>query len=137
MKAVVKRRWQGSGAAVPNNLPRYLTGFVGRSADMSSLKSLLARSRITTLTGPGGGGKSRLAAELGIACLDRWPGGVWWVELAQAYVFMSLLGRAPHFSGRGRQPLRHIGSVVWVLGRFDLVEKGSVDERITEQGDRR
>jgi predicted ATPase/DNA-binding CsgD family transcriptional regulator len=64
------------------NMPRYLTTFVGRGAELSALKSLLPTARMVTLTGAGGSGKTRLAAELGRACLDLWPGGVWWVELA-------------------------------------------------------
>lgn len=82
MEAAAKRGLRVVGAAVPNSLPRYLTSFVGRRADLSALKSLLMHSRMVTLTGPGGAGKSRLAAELGSASLDRWPDGVWWVELA-------------------------------------------------------
>jgi predicted ATPase/class 3 adenylate cyclase/DNA-binding CsgD family transcriptional regulator len=64
------------------NVPHYVTTFVGRSAELSALKSSLARSRIVTLTGAGGSGKTRLAAELGRAYLRLRPGGVWWVELA-------------------------------------------------------
>ena len=64
------------------NMPHYLTNFVGRAADLTALKSVLAQSRLVTLTGAGGSGKTRLAAELGRACLELWPGGVWWVELA-------------------------------------------------------
>lgn len=64
------------------NIPRYLTNFVGRDAELAVLKSLVASSRLVSLTGAGGSGKTRLAAELGRACLDLWPGGVWWVELA-------------------------------------------------------
>jgi len=82
MEAAAKRGLRAVGAAVPNSLPRYLTSFVGRRTDLSALKSLLTHSRMVTLTGPGGAGKSRLAAELGTASLDRWPDGVWWVELA-------------------------------------------------------
>jgi predicted ATPase/class 3 adenylate cyclase/DNA-binding CsgD family transcriptional regulator len=63
------------------NLPRYLTNFVGREADLSALQSLLAASRMVTLVGAGGSGKTRLAAELGRASLSFWPGGIWWVEL--------------------------------------------------------
>lgn len=81
MEAAARRRWKG-GEAVQNNLPRYLTSFVGRKAELSSLKALLAQTRLVTLMGPGGAGKSRLAAELGWACLDRWSDGIWWVELA-------------------------------------------------------
>jgi len=66
----------------PTSVPHYLTTFVGRRAELSALKSALARSRMITLTGAGGSGKTRLAAELGRACLGLRPGGVWWVELA-------------------------------------------------------
>ena len=75
-------RRQALFPSVPNNLPRYLTSFVGRRTELSGLKSVLARSRMVTLTGPGGAGKSRLAAELARASLNRWPQGIWWVELA-------------------------------------------------------
>jgi predicted ATPase/class 3 adenylate cyclase/DNA-binding CsgD family transcriptional regulator len=64
------------------NIPRYLTNFVGRDVELASLRSLLLESRLLTLTGAGGSGKTRLAAELGRAFVDLWPGGVWWVELA-------------------------------------------------------
>jgi predicted ATPase len=63
-------------------MPRYLTTFVGRGAELSALKSLIPTARMVTLTGTGGSGKTRLAAELGQACIGLWPGGVWWVELA-------------------------------------------------------
>src|SRR5712692_11273217 len=81
MKAA-KRSHQAAGEAIPNKLPQYLTSFVGRDDALDALKALLGHSRMVTLAGPGGAGKSRLAAELGRACLDLWPGGVWWVELA-------------------------------------------------------
>jgi predicted ATPase/class 3 adenylate cyclase/DNA-binding CsgD family transcriptional regulator len=64
------------------NIPDYLSNFVGREAELGSLRSLLLKSRMVTLTGAGGSGKTRLAAELGRVCLDLSPGGVWWVELA-------------------------------------------------------
>src|SRR5712692_8107446 len=64
------------------NLPYFLTTFVGRTAELSALKSSVGKSRLVTLTGAGGSGKTRLAAELGRACLRLWPGGVWWVDLA-------------------------------------------------------
>src|SRR5256714_6528008 len=75
-------RRQASFRSVRDNLPSYLTSFVGRRTELSGLKSVLARSRMVTLTGPGGAGKSRLAAELCRASLNRWPQGIWWVELA-------------------------------------------------------
>src|SRR5256885_14998434 len=69
-------------AAAPLNLPLHLTSFVGREADMRSLKGLLKTARLVTLTGTGGAGKSRLAAQVARTNSDAWPDGAWWVELA-------------------------------------------------------
>jgi predicted ATPase/DNA-binding CsgD family transcriptional regulator len=69
-------------AAAPSNLPHHLTSFVGREAELRSLKRLLSTSRLVTLTGTGGAGKSRLASELAAANSSLWPDGVWWIELA-------------------------------------------------------
>jgi predicted ATPase/class 3 adenylate cyclase len=71
-----------SPAQQQTNLPHYLDTFVGRRAELAALKSLLPTTRMVTLTGAGGSGKTRLAAELARACLGDWPGGVWWVDLA-------------------------------------------------------
>lgn len=73
---------RGKQAAAPSNLPHHLTSFVGREADLRSLKGLLSTSRLVTLTGTGGAGKSRLAAEVAKANPNLWPDGVWWIELA-------------------------------------------------------
>jgi predicted ATPase/DNA-binding CsgD family transcriptional regulator len=82
MEAGARRSWRAKRDAVPNNLPRYLTSFVGRARDLSALKSLLARSRLVTFVGPGGAGKTRLAVELCWTRINLWPEGVWWVDLA-------------------------------------------------------
>lgn len=68
--------------APPHNLPLHLTTFVGREADLRSLKSLLRSARLITLTGTGGAGKSRLAVEAARANSAAWPDGVCWIELA-------------------------------------------------------
>jgi predicted ATPase/DNA-binding SARP family transcriptional activator len=62
------------------NLPAQLTSFVGRDDELSRVAKLLGESRLITLTGPGGAGKTRLAIEAG-ASLDV-PDGVWFVPLA-------------------------------------------------------
>jgi predicted ATPase/class 3 adenylate cyclase len=65
-----------------HNLPADLTGFVGREAELAETKRSLAASRLVTLTGVGGGGKSRLALRVAADLLQDAPGGVWLVELA-------------------------------------------------------
>jgi predicted ATPase len=70
------------GVVRPNNLPVQLTSFVGRGRELRELREALAATRLLTLTGPGGCGKTRLALEAASEVLDRFPGGVWWVELA-------------------------------------------------------
>jgi predicted ATPase/class 3 adenylate cyclase len=68
--------------AHPHNLPVQLTSFVGREREVAELKPLLASSRLLTLTGPGGTGKTRLALRLATEESDSFAAGVWLVELA-------------------------------------------------------
>ena len=68
--------------STPNNLPRQLTSFVGRERELRDAQSLLAGTRLLTLTGVGGLGKTRLSLQLAASVLDAWPDGVWFVELA-------------------------------------------------------
>jgi predicted ATPase/DNA-binding NarL/FixJ family response regulator len=65
----------------PNNLPQQLTSFIGREQEIAEVRSLLALTRLLTLTGPGGCGKTRLALQMAASLLD-FPDGVWLVELA-------------------------------------------------------
>ena len=68
--------------AVPNNLPTRLTTFLGREREIGEVAELLDRSRLLTLTGPGGTGKTRLSLEVAGRSLARYPDGVFFVELA-------------------------------------------------------
>lgn len=68
--------------AVPNNLPAPLTSFVGREREIAEVCRLLRGTRLLTLTGAGGCGKSRLALEATSRVLEDFPDGVWVVELA-------------------------------------------------------
>ncbi|WP_405679226.1 AfsR family transcriptional regulator [Streptomyces sp. NBC_01511] len=76
----------GAGRSVlPGNLPARLTSFVGREEELALLVGELGAHRLTTLTGPGGAGKTRLAfeaAERAAGASGGWPGGVWVAELA-------------------------------------------------------
>ena len=68
--------------ARPNNLPIQLTSFVGRDGDLIELGRLVGTSRLVTLTGAGGSGKTRLALEFAGHQFDSYPDGVWFVDLA-------------------------------------------------------
>ena len=65
-----------------NNLPTELDSFIGRLRELETVSDLLADNRLVTLTGAGGSGKTRLALHTAHQLLDRYPDGVWWVELA-------------------------------------------------------
>jgi predicted ATPase/DNA-binding SARP family transcriptional activator len=64
------------------NLPAQLTSFVGRDDELRQVAGLLATSRLVTLTGPGGAGKTRLSIEASAGQLEHAPDGVWFVPLA-------------------------------------------------------
>jgi len=66
----------------PNNLPTQLSSFIGRERAIAELKSLLSTTRLLTLTGAGGSGKTRLALQVATTLLAEFEHGVWWVELA-------------------------------------------------------
>jgi predicted ATPase/serine/threonine protein kinase/Tfp pilus assembly protein PilF len=64
-----------------NNLPVYLANFVERETEREAIRRLLASTRLVSLTGAGGIGKTRLAVEIARDMLDEYPDGVWFVEL--------------------------------------------------------
>ncbi|HEX6200634.1 MAG TPA: AAA family ATPase, partial [Thermoanaerobaculia bacterium] len=64
-----------------SGLPVELTCFVGRERELGEARALLGRTRLLTLTGAGGSGKTRLAVELASRAAGDYPGGAAWVEL--------------------------------------------------------
>ncbi|MGX1806724.1 BTAD domain-containing putative transcriptional regulator [Nocardia sp. NPDC055321] len=66
----------------PTNLRAELTSFIGKDAEVAAVRALSAEHRLTTLIGPGGSGKTRLATETARTLLGDHPDGVWVVELA-------------------------------------------------------
>ena len=68
--------------ATPNNLAQLMTSFIGRERDLSEVKKLLEKSRLLTLFGAGGIGKTRLSLQAAAEALDDFPDGAWFVELA-------------------------------------------------------
>src|SRR4030095_3153403 len=73
---------KSSTASVPNNLPLSLSSFIGRQREIAELELLLPTTRLLTLTGAGGCGKTRLALHIATNSLDNFENGVWWIELA-------------------------------------------------------
>ena len=67
---------------LPNNLPTTLTAFIGRAEEVAEIHSLIERSRLVTLTGAGGSGKTRLALQTAAEMLDGRGDGVWFIDLA-------------------------------------------------------
>ena len=65
-----------------NNLPLQTTSFVGRDHEIAEVRRLLASARTVTLTGVGGGGKTRLALQVAAGLVDDFPDGVWFVEVS-------------------------------------------------------
>jgi predicted ATPase/class 3 adenylate cyclase/Tfp pilus assembly protein PilF len=68
--------------SLPNNLPIQVTSFVGREREMADVRQLLASTRLLTLVGTGGCGKTRLASHVAAGLLEQYTDGVWLVELA-------------------------------------------------------
>jgi predicted ATPase/class 3 adenylate cyclase/Tfp pilus assembly protein PilF len=67
---------------IRTNLPIQLTSFIGREREKEEVSHLLTSTRLLTLTGAGGTGKTRLSMEIGAERLDEFADGVWLVELA-------------------------------------------------------
>lgn len=91
------------------------TPFLGRQRELAEVIALLAREdvRLLTLTGPGGSGKTRLAAQAAGALAERYPHGVWWIPLAPL-----------------RDPQLALESAAQVLGAKDGLDEHIADKRL-------
>jgi predicted ATPase len=75
----------GTSYRMPGTLPPQTSGFVGREAELARARELLGRSRLVTITGPGGVGKSRLAVRAAGEAADRFRDGAHVVELSAVH----------------------------------------------------
>jgi non-specific serine/threonine protein kinase len=74
---------ESSASMAPrHNLPQQLTSFIGHEDDLDEYAALLEQTRLLTLTGIGGCGKTRLAIKLAERLLPSFPDGVWYVDMA-------------------------------------------------------
>ena len=94
--------------ALPNNLPAQLSAFIGRDRERSEVRALVESSRLVTLTGAGGAGKTRLALQVAAELLDGSGDGVWLVELAAVADEDAVPAAISEALGIGEQPGRSV-----------------------------
>lgn len=91
---------------IPHNLPHQATSFVGREREQREVKAHLGSSRLVTLLGMGGLGKTRLSLEVAAAELHAFPDGVWFVDLAPLGDPALVVGEAAQLLGVRAEPGR-------------------------------
>jgi predicted ATPase/class 3 adenylate cyclase len=92
----------------PTNLPDQLTSFIGRAREVARVKELLAETRLLTMTGPGGTGKTRMAIEAAAALLDEFADGCFFVPLStisDPSLFLSTIARVLGVQEAGDRPI--------------------------------
>jgi predicted ATPase/class 3 adenylate cyclase len=72
----------GTLAATPTNLPIQLTELIGRHVELAEAEQLFTRTRLLTILGPGGAGKTRLAIQMAADVTASFPDGVFFISLA-------------------------------------------------------
>jgi len=131
----------GSGSFPPlrsltqTNLPVLLTPLVGREREVEDVVGLMRTSRLLTLTGPGGTGKTRLSLQAAAELGDEFPNGVWWVPLSPisepAFVATAVAQALGVVEGTGRTLDEALGSfladkqLLLVLDNFEHLLNGA------------
>jgi predicted ATPase/class 3 adenylate cyclase len=92
--------------ATPNNLPQQANSFVGRERDLAQARELLAATRLLTLLGMGGMGKTRLSLQIAADVMDQYPDGVWFVDLAPVRDRDLVAGEVAQVLGVAEEPGR-------------------------------
>jgi predicted ATPase/class 3 adenylate cyclase len=127
----------GDGAFPPlrsissTNLPPPATPLVGRAGEVAEVAGMLARldTRLLTLTGPGGTGKTRLALEVAADAASRYLHGVWWIPLAAVREPTRVIAAAAEALGASGSLDAEIGdrSMLLVLDNFEQVIDAAAD----------
>ena len=102
-------------ARAPHSLPMEPDNFVGRKEELHALDKNLADSRLVTLVGAGGIGKTRLAIRYGWQRRDAWPGGVWFCDLTEARdenSVASSVARSLAVPLKGDDPVEQLGRAI-------------------------
>jgi predicted ATPase/class 3 adenylate cyclase len=105
------------------NLPVPATPFLGRERELAEVVGLLEGTRLLTLTGPGGTGKTRLALQAAAAAADSYPDGVYWVPLAPLRDPHLVLAEAAQAVGSPNGLAEHIAdkSMLLLFDNFEQV----------------
>ena len=98
-----------------HNLPVMPTEFIGRQSEVDELRALIDHHRRVTISGVGGCGKTRLAIEVAATSADRFPGGVWFVDLTTERDGNQVANRAINALGLSPQAGSDGGAAVDVL----------------------
>ncbi|MFE3058721.1 protein kinase [Nocardia sp. NPDC059239] len=99
------------GRSTKGNLPLELTSFIGRRSELTEVRSLLSVSRLVTLTGIGGVGKTRLAMRVAGKVQHEFSGGVWLVELGEFHddhLLVDVIAGALGLRDQSATPVREI-----------------------------
>lgn len=122
-------------SARPNNLPLQLTSFVGRREEIDRVKEFMAASRLLTLSGPGGTGKTRLSLAAASEMLGDFADGVFFVPLApitDPTLLHSTIGVALGIADGGRESIKQTletnlqdKELLLVLDNFEQLVSGA------------
>ena len=93
---------------VPNNLPQQNTSFLGREKEIADIKLALTRSRLVTLLGMGGLGKTRLSLQVAAEVTHEFPDGVWFLDLAPLRDASLVVSEAAQVMGLREEPGRRL-----------------------------
>ncbi len=105
-----------------NNLPAQVSSFIGRDAELSEVRRLVTGSRLVTLTGSGGAGKTRLGLQVAAGLLDGSGDGVWFADLAPLQDPDLVAATVAHLLGIRADPGRSmIDTVVEAVGQRSLL----------------
>jgi predicted ATPase len=111
------------------NLPVPATPFVGRERELERVVELLAETRLLTLTGPGGTGKTRLALQAAAESSERYPDGVFWVPLAPLLDPRLVLEQAAQAVGARNGLAEHVGDrhLLLLFDNFEHLIEAATD----------
>ena len=114
-----------------SNLTGEANRFVGRRAELAQIASLFERSRLVSLLGPGGTGKTRLARQYGRQQQDRLSGGVWFIDLSAARSTHDILREAAATlgleAGSIASSIAERGPALYIIDNFEQVAERGPD----------